>query len=111
MAETAFGGGGEDGQDHSVAFQATMTKGVGTPLWMAPELLVGGTKYGPEVDLYSFAIILWELATRKVPWEEEIAETEYLGRRPGRSARGRRGGAAPRGPRGVNLQGRIATVA
>ena len=53
---------GDDGQDSSAAFQATMTKGVGTPLWMAPELFLGGTKHGPEVDLYSFGVILWELA-------------------------------------------------
>ena len=80
MGETSFGGGGggEDGQDKSVAFQATMTKGVGTPLWMAPELFVGGTKYGPEVDLYSFGVILWELATRKTPWEEELEATQYI---------------------------------
>ena len=73
--ETSFGG---DDQMQSEAFQATMTKGVGTPLWMAPELFVGGTKYGPEVDIYSFGMIMWELATRKVPWAEEIAETQYI---------------------------------
>jgi len=73
--ETSFGG---DDQMQSEAFQATMTKGVGTPLWMAPELFIGGTKYGPEVDVYSFGMIMWELATRKVPWAEEIAETQYI---------------------------------
>jgi serine/threonine protein kinase len=85
-AETAFGGGGGGGQEQeqeqeqeqSAAFQATMTKGVGTPLWMAPELFVGGTKYGPEVDVYSFGVVMWELATRKVPWAEKIAETRYI---------------------------------
>lgn len=35
----------------SEAFTATMTKGVGTILWMAPELFWGGAKYGPEVDV------------------------------------------------------------
>ena len=77
--ETSFGGGGGGGGSmQSEAFQATMTRGVGTPLWMAPELFVGGTKYGPEVDVYSFGVIMWELATRKIPWEEEITETEYI---------------------------------
>ena len=52
--ETAFA-------DEAVAFSMAMTKGVGTPLWMAPELFVRGTQYGPEVDVYSFGIILWEL--------------------------------------------------
>jgi len=33
---------------------ATMTKGVGTPLWMAAELFVQySARYGPEVDVYS----------------------------------------------------------
>ena len=77
-SETSFGGGWGDTLEQSVAFQATMTKGVGTPLWMAPELFVGGTKYGPEVDVYSFGLIMWELATRKVPWQDEIAETQYI---------------------------------
>ena len=45
---------------------------------MAPELFVGGTKSGAELDLYSFGVILWELATRKIPWEEEITATQYL---------------------------------
>ena len=67
-----------DGQELSAAFQATMTRGVGTPLWMAPDLFVGGTKYGPEVDVYSFGVVMWELATRKVPWAEEITETLYI---------------------------------
>jgi hypothetical protein len=26
--------------------------------------------YGPEVDVYSFGIIMWELAVRKDPWSE-----------------------------------------
>ena len=30
----------------------TATKGVGTPLWMAPEVFTG-TSYGPKVDVYS----------------------------------------------------------
>ena len=77
--ETSFGGGGGGGEPElSVAFQATMTKGVGTPLWMAPELFEGGTKYGPEVDVYSFGVVMWELATRKVPWQDEIATTVYI---------------------------------
>ncbi len=44
------------------------TKGVGTPLWMAPEVLSGG-KYGPSADVYSFAIVLWEIASQAEPWE------------------------------------------
>ena len=43
------------------------TKGVGTPLWMAPELLAG-RKYNRKADLYSFAIVLWEMAAHTYPW-------------------------------------------
>ena len=45
------------------------TKGVGTPLWMAPEVLAG-RKYGPSADVYSFGIVLWEIAARCDPWSE-----------------------------------------
>ena len=45
------------------------TKGVGTPLWMAPEILAGERHYGPSADVYSFAIVMWEIASRKEPWE------------------------------------------
>jgi serine/threonine protein kinase len=43
--------------------QATLTSAVGTPWYMAPE--VGEGDYDQSVDLFSFAIILWELITGK----------------------------------------------
>ncbi len=47
---------------------ATMfTRGIGTPLWMAPEILQG-RPYGPPADVYSFGIVLWELASQCEPW-------------------------------------------
>lgn len=36
----------------------TMTKAVGTLLWMAPEVYRGDRNYGPQADVYSFGIIL-----------------------------------------------------
>jgi serine/threonine protein kinase len=56
---------------------ATMTKAVGTQLWMAPEVFFGQSRYGSEVDVYSFGIIMWELATRKDPWCELDAQ-DYI---------------------------------
>lgn len=56
------------------ALTATMTRGVGTILWMAPELFAGNCKYGPEIDVYSFGMIMWEIATRRIPWDEIPAE-------------------------------------
>eukprot|EP00041_Stephanoeca_diplocostata_P030984 m.951137 g.951137 ORF g.951137 m.951137 type:complete len:899 (-) comp23863_c0_seq1:429-3125(-) len=77
-AEAHFSGDGYAGSNGSRAV-ASMTKGVGTLLWMAPELLLGGSLYGPEVDVYSFGIILWELITREDPWSDLVpADTGYL---------------------------------
>ncbi|KAJ3438258.1 mitogen-activated protein kinase kinase kinase [Anaeramoeba flamelloides] len=42
---------------------------VGTPRWMAPELLRGEQNYTDKVDIYSFGIILWEISTGKIPFE------------------------------------------
>ena len=40
-----------------------MTKGVGTPQYMAPEMLVGtqSYKYAKALDVYSFSILLLEI--------------------------------------------------
>eukprot|EP00048_Salpingoeca_helianthica_P008400 m.122089 g.122089 ORF g.122089 m.122089 type:complete len:195 (-) comp14592_c2_seq1:40-624(-) len=56
--------------------QTMRTKGVGTPLWMAPEI-IAGRRYGPSADVYSYAIVMWELAAQAVPWAE--AEFGSLG--------------------------------
>lgn len=45
-----------------------LTGNTGSPLYMAPENWMGKS-YGVEVDIYSFAYVLWELATLKVPFE------------------------------------------
>ncbi|OHT12572.1 TKL family protein kinase [Tritrichomonas foetus] len=44
-----------------------MTTHIGTPHWMAPEIL-NGEKYGKAVDVYSFAMLLYELLTNSIPW-------------------------------------------
>jgi len=40
---------------------------VGTLAWMAPELFVPKPKYSKAADIYSYGMILWELAARKSP--------------------------------------------
>ncbi|KAL7430498.1 hypothetical protein ACHAXH_001846 [Discostella pseudostelligera] len=52
----------------TLAGSRTMTHGVGTACWMAPEVLKHArcSKYS---DVYGFGIILWELATRKEVYE------------------------------------------
>lgn len=50
---------------------ATMTSGVGTPLWQAPEVLRQDPRYsGARADAYSFGIVLAEIATRRVPYDD-----------------------------------------
>lgn len=54
-------------------FMQTMTTGVGTLLWMPPELL--GTRssqarYGLKVDCFAFGVILWECLTQQPPWKD-----------------------------------------
>jgi serine/threonine protein kinase len=56
--------------------RGTMTKTAGTLQWMAPEVFRGDQNYTKAVDVYSFGMVLWELATRKTPWKDDIEENE-----------------------------------
>ena len=40
---------------------------IGTPHWMAPEIL-RGEKYTEQADIYSFGVILWEMITGEIPF-------------------------------------------
>eukprot|EP01111_Echinosteliopsis_oligospora_P013840 TRINITY_DN5069_c0_g1_i2.p1 TRINITY_DN5069_c0_g1~~TRINITY_DN5069_c0_g1_i2.p1 ORF type:complete len:232 (+),score=39.46 TRINITY_DN5069_c0_g1_i2:599-1294(+) len=42
---------------------------VGSPLWMAPEVLIGGT-YDERCDVYSYALILWEFFANALPYSQ-----------------------------------------
>ena len=59
----------------------------GTPEWMAPEVLRNDPT-DENSDVYSFAVILWELMTLKYPWEELsspvqiVVQVAFLHRRP-----------------------------
>lgn len=46
-----------------------MTANVGTTQWTAPEVL-GGEKYDDKADVYSLAIMVWELFSGAVPFAE-----------------------------------------
>jgi len=47
----------------------TFTKGLGTPIYMAPEIL-GHQDYSEKADVYSFGIMLWALVAMKEPYTE-----------------------------------------
>ncbi|CAI9118369.1 OLC1v1019931C2 [Oldenlandia corymbosa var. corymbosa] len=62
---------------------------VGTPRWMAPEVLRARTEhslYGLEVDIWSFGCLLLEMLTLQIPYsglaEQDIQKNLERGRRP-----------------------------
>jgi serine/threonine protein kinase len=68
--ETASVGAGD--------LSTTLTGAVGTLLWQAPELFRGDRHYTNSVDVYSYGIILYEIATRRLPWVGEIDDDDYM---------------------------------
>lgn len=48
--------------------QNFFTANIGTPHWMAPEILQSG-HYTNKVDVFSYAVILWEMLTEDLPFK------------------------------------------
>jgi serine/threonine protein kinase/ABC-type branched-subunit amino acid transport system substrate-binding protein/type II secretory pathway pseudopilin PulG len=46
------------------------TSGIGTPIYMAPEMMDATQKYTLKVDVYSFGMLCWELMAEKQPFNE-----------------------------------------
>ncbi|KAF0715346.1 Aste57867_3423 [Aphanomyces stellatus] len=49
----------------------TMTMGIGTCRWMAPEILID-SHYSPAADVYSFGILLAELDMHILPYSDQV---------------------------------------
>lgn len=49
--------------------KTVMTASCGTYAWMAPEVM-RSSNYNEKCDVYSFAIILWEMITRRKPFQD-----------------------------------------
>lgn len=57
---------GDWGSARAIALskEKTLTQGVGTACWLAPEVILHA-HYSKESDVYAFGIILWEVITRQ----------------------------------------------
>ncbi|RLN57121.1 hypothetical protein BBJ28_00004496 [Nothophytophthora sp. Chile5] len=49
---------------------ATMTSGVGTGRWLAPEVIAGNRDYDQTSDIYALGVVLSELDTHMLPYED-----------------------------------------
>ena len=50
-----------------------MTGQIGTPIYMAPEIIVGNrNRYGRGADVYSFGIMMWATWHRDIPYKQLI---------------------------------------
>ncbi|XP_010680490.1 serine/threonine-protein kinase STY46 isoform X2 [Beta vulgaris subsp. vulgaris] len=72
--------------------EGVMTAETGTYRWMAPEV-INHQPYDQKADVFSFAIVLWELVTAKIPYENMT---------PLQAALGVRQGLRPDIPRGIH---------
>jgi hypothetical protein len=56
------------GFSRSAGSDDPLTQCVGTPQWMAPEMLSSDGGYDARVDVYAYGVVLWEILTGKVPF-------------------------------------------
>eukprot|EP00261_Vitis_vinifera_P031002 XP_019072245.1 PREDICTED: serine/threonine-protein kinase STY8 isoform X2 [Vitis vinifera] len=62
--------------------EGVMTAETGTYRWMAPEV-INHLPYDQKADVFSFAIVLWELTTAKIPYDNMTPLQAALGVRQG----------------------------
>ena len=68
---TDFGISKDSSAGNTLANTQTLSGGpIGTPAWSAPEVIKQSGPVDPyAADVWSFGIVVWEVATRKVPWD------------------------------------------
>lgn len=71
----------------------SMTQGAGTSHWMAPEV-ISGTKYTEKADTFSFAMIIYEVVCRRIPFAGvkpmNVPRLIMEGQRPGNMVQNRK---------------------
>ena len=53
-----------------------MTRKIGTPRYMAPEISRGENDYGFGVDVYSFSILFWQIVTDRIAFDGSYSSKE-----------------------------------
>lgn len=57
---------------------STKTNKAGTVRWRAPETFKRGFSPSPSMDIYSYGMVLWEIAARKLPFEDAPDELTVI---------------------------------
>jgi hypothetical protein len=67
---TDFGSARQKVIDQVEKKQQKLTKGVGTPVYQAPEIMKGNQNYSEKADIYSVGICLCEIYTQQEPYSD-----------------------------------------
>ena len=62
----------------SQAYAQSSNKIVGTIPWMAPECFGIRPKYSEKSDMYAYGMVLWELISRRIPYEDVTEAYQIL---------------------------------
>ncbi len=65
-------------EESQLAPMTEVVRGIGTVLYMAPEQLVGTIKQTQAVDVYSLAIVAYEMLTSRRPFEPQSTVEMYV---------------------------------
>lgn len=65
-------------ENSQLAPATEIPRGIGTILYIAPEQLAGNLEQTPAVDIYSFAIVIYEMLTGKLPFQPQTMVDMFL---------------------------------